>query len=151
MVATGEHTIEAICDHVGIAKDTFYDWKKKKADFSDSLKAAEEKRLDNIGILAQSGLALLLTKHEYEETKTEFGLDKSGKPFKKSELRTKKFIMPNAAAVIFALTNRKPQHWKQRQIIAHTGEDGGPVQTETLIKVGYGNHQDDDEAEEPEV
>jgi hypothetical protein len=77
-----------------------------------------------------------------------YGFDKNGKAVKKSETTVTKVIMPSVASVIFALTNSDPENFKQRQIIAHTGEDGGPVQTETTIKIGYGkaDHDDDDEA-----
>jgi|ERR1051325_6114889 transposase-like protein len=121
LVSTGDHTIEAICSHVGIVKDTYYRWRETKTDFSDALKRAEKIRLESLGTLAQSGLAILLTKHEYEEVTTEYIDSKDGKPKIKSQKKVRKFIMPNPTAVIFALTNRKPDDWKQKQSVEHSG------------------------------
>lgn len=120
LISTGDHTIQDICKHVGISKTIFYKWKEEKVDFSDALKKAESERLDNLKELAKSGLAILLTKHEYEEVTTEYIDTKEGKPRIKSQKKVKKFVMPNPTAVIFTLTNREPTDWKHKQSVDHT-------------------------------
>lgn len=122
MVASGEHTIQDICKHVGISKAVYYKWREEKIDFIDALKSAESQRLDNLGELAKSGLALLLSKHEYEEVTTDYVDGKDGKPKIKSMKKVKKFIMPNPTAVIFTLKNREPQEWKDKQEIEYSGD-----------------------------
>lgn len=121
-LATGNHTIADVCIKVGITETTFYDWKKKKPEFSESLKEVEAKRLEAFANMARSGLAKLLDIHEYEEVTTEFENDKQGKPVIKFQKRTKKKIMPNPTAVIFTLTNRDPENWKNRQSIDAKGD-----------------------------
>lgn len=116
-LATGNHTIADVCTKVGITETTFYDWKKKKAEFSQALKEVEAKRLEAFANMARSGLAKLLDVHEYEEVTTEYENDKKGKPVVKGQKRVKKKIMPNPTAVIFTLTNRDPENWKNKQSI----------------------------------
>ncbi|WP_256013138.1 transposase [Desertivirga xinjiangensis] len=115
LYAKGEHSIKDICKMAGISKDTFFEWKKNNADFSDRLKGLEDDRLENYAIMARSGLAKLLDVHEYEEVTTEYVTDPDGKPIVKHQKRVKKKVMPNATAVIFALTNRDPDNWKHKQ------------------------------------
>lgn len=120
-LATGNHTIADVCTMNGITETTFYDWKAKKPEFSEAIKEAETKRLAAFANMARSGLAKLLDIHEYEEVTTEYENDKKGKPIIKSQKRVKKKIMPNPTAVIFTLTNREPNDWKNRQSIDAKG------------------------------
>jgi len=121
-LATGNHTIADVCKKVGIDESTYYDWKNKKPEFSEAVKEAEAKRLEAFADMARSGLAKLLDTHEYEEVTTEYENDKTGKPVIKMQKRTKKKIMPNPTAVIFTLTNRDSENWKNRQNIEAKGD-----------------------------
>lgn len=156
LIATGNHTIVEICKKVNINQDTFFEWRNTKSEFSELIKKADEQYLDSIKIKARSGLAVLLEKHEFEETKVEYveskpGKDgEPGKPKIKSQTRTKKVIMPNITAIIYTLNNADQENFKQRQIIAHTGKDDGPIETEYTIKIGYGN-SDENEPTDAEV
>lgn len=150
MISTGDHTIIDICKKNNISKETFYHWRETKTDFSDLLKKANQDYLDSIKIEARSGLKVLLTKHEYEEVTTDYTEGKPGpngesKPKIKSVKLVKKFVMPNVAAVIYALNNSDKETFKQRQLIEHTGKDDGPMETELTIKVGYGNKEEDED------
>lgn len=120
--ASGNHTISDVCKMVGIAESTFYDWKSSNTEFSEALKRVEEKRLEAFASMAKSGLAKLLDIHEYEEVTTEYENDKEGRPIIKSQKRVKKKIMPNPTAVIFTLTNRDPDNWKNKQSIDAKGD-----------------------------
>ena len=116
-LATGNLTIADVCKKVGISEATFYYWKTTKPEFLEAYKEAEQLRLESFKEMAKSGLAKLLDIHEYEEVTTEYENDKKGKPIIKSQKRVKKKIMPSATAVMFALTNREPENWKNRQSI----------------------------------
>jgi transposase len=41
---------------------------------------------------------------------------------------------PQITARIFALKNAAPEEWREKQLLEHTGADGGPVQSELSIK-----------------
>lgn len=125
LYATGKHTIQEICASLGIkSTKTFYRWKKSYPAFAERLEEADAERLENLGELALSGLAKLLTEHEIEEVTTEY-VDKNGKPHVKSRKVVKKTVQANIAACIFTLTNRLPNQWKNRQNLDATigGDD----------------------------
>lgn len=114
LLATGEHTIADVCKAVGIAESTFYEWETKKAEFSEAIKKARNARLESFKVMARSGLAILLTKHEYDEVTQEMTKDKDGNLVVKSAKRVKKVIMPNPTAVIFTLKNLDPDNYKEK-------------------------------------
>lgn len=39
---------------------------------------------------------------------------------------------PDTQAASLWLRNRQPEKWRDRQVLEHTGKDGGPIQTEDL-------------------
>jgi len=41
LIREDSYTIAEICQLVGINEDTFYEWKRKKPEFSDSIKKAQ--------------------------------------------------------------------------------------------------------------
>lgn len=104
----------------GIQKDTFYNWLEQFSAFSAAVKEAEDAYqdwlLNGIKDDALKSLKTLICGLDYEETKTEYEQnpnDPSQPRIKKQTVITKK-ILPNATAVIFALTNRDPERWKNR-------------------------------------
>lgn len=109
MYATGKYTIEGICNNVGITERTFYDWKndESKTQFFQSLKKAEEERLDKHRELALSAQYKLLNGYEFEEV-TQEGIADPKDPSKiiaKSIKKVKKFVPPNPTITIFTLKN----------------------------------------------
>lgn len=170
MRATGNYRIKDICAHVGISHMCLLNWRKDIPEFAEMYEDAETERLDNIGELAESGLKLLLVEHEFEETTTEYKSVKhletiedtssktkitntTYKPIKASEKTVKKKIMPNPTAVIFALTNRQREHWKNRQDINHKAEEGdlgffGFLTGNSQLEEGDQYVKDTDEPEE---
>lgn len=123
-----EYYINEICKIVKIHRDTWYHWKVTIPSFSDSLREAEEKRLEKIRISARKGLATLLEGKEWEETTTEGRLvkDKDGNEvFKTTKAKkVKKFILPNPDMVKFALRNLDKDNFKDGS--EHDGGAGAP-------------------------
>lgn len=115
LLATGKYSILDTCKQLGVAESTFYYWKRTKPAFAEAIKEAEVRRLESYREMAISGLAKLLDVHEFDEIKVEYENGKDGKPKIKSQTTIKKKIMPNPAAVIFTLTNRDSENWKNRQ------------------------------------
>lgn len=102
----------------GISNETYYRWLKENSEFSNAVKKAQAEFQDwqMNGILedARKSLKTLICGQEYEEIKTEYENDKNGQPRIKKQTRVTKKILPNPTAVIFALCNRDPEHWKNR-------------------------------------
>lgn len=111
-------TITSTCEAVGISRETFYDWMKKKPDVSDAIKKAmaiPDKKVENALFKMATGT------FEYEENHYESIIIDKIKPaiLKKT---IKKTLAPNITAQIFYLKNRKPEEWKDVKDIGITGE-----------------------------
>ena len=98
-------TDEQIAKNIGISKQTFYDWKKKYADFSDSLKNGKEV----IDIQVENSLLKRALGYEYEEVSEKF----DGGVLTERKV-TKKQVVPDTTAQIFWLKNRKPSVWRDK-------------------------------------
>lgn len=97
-----------IAKKIGISKQTFYDWQKRYPDFSDSLKKGKEivdRQVENALLKKALG-------YSYKEC-TEI-TDAEGKVSIKT---ITKYVIPDTAAQIFWLKNRKPNEWREKQEI----------------------------------
>ena len=110
-------TVQSVCRNVHIHKDTFYEWVKHKADFADAVNKARQAAYDRIGEVANQSIYRLLTGYD---------VTAEGKAITrvKEHVKIKKHIPPSAAAIIFTLCNRDPDHWKNRMNTEVTGKDG---------------------------
>jgi len=133
LIESDDYTIKEICLQVGITAETWFQWLKSNAEFSDSVEKAKERRLDTFRKAARSGLLTLLQGTEFEEVKTEYttGKDpenpKKSIPVVKSQTRIKKLIQPNPTSVIFALKNLDPDTFADISEQRLTGKDGQPL------------------------
>lgn len=132
LISLDSYTIAEICKNVGISKDTYYRWMKEYSDFSDTIKRAQSEFDDFIVTEAKKSLVKKIQGYTVEETKTVYiekptkDGEEQGKPKIKEKTVTKKYIQPDTVALIFALTNKDPENWKNRQSNEHTGKDGEP-------------------------
>lgn len=98
---------------------------KTKSDFSDSIKKAEDARMQFFVAEAQKSLLKKIQGYEVEESKITYVdsgkpvVDENGKEKQKPKIKektiVKKHIQPDTAAIIFTLTNGNPDRWKNRQ------------------------------------
>lgn len=120
LIRVDSYTIAEICQLVGISKDTYYNWLKTKPDFSDAIKKAEDEFNELIIVEAKKSLVKMIRGYTVQEKRTitaDTGKkDEDGKPIVKIKEHsvTDKHYQPVPAAVIFALTNRDPDNWKNR-------------------------------------
>lgn len=119
-IAQDSFSVSEICLKVGIGRKTFYEWLKNDAEFAESVKVARGEFKEKITIEAKYSLRKLVQGFEYVEKKViqvpSGEKDENGedKPRIKEQHSFRKFVPPNTAAVIFALTNGDPEHWQQR-------------------------------------
>ena len=129
----------------GINLDTFYEWQKAHPEFSEAVKEAkaEYENWELEGILkdARKSLKVLICGETYDETRTEYEQDPRdpNAPRIKKQIVTTKRIMPSPTAVIFALVNRDPEHWKNRM----TQELEGKIQTEADTNISLASVPDE--------
>lgn len=138
LIRADSYTIAEICEQVGISKETYYQWLKTKSDFSDAIKKAEDEFNDLIVTEAKKSLIKMIRGYTVQEKRTVTAdtgkKDDNGKPIVKvkEHVVTDKHYQPNPTLVIFALTNRDPDNWKNRQENKISGEVGIKSSLESL-------------------
>lgn len=136
-------TIENAARIGNIAVGTLFRWMDEKSEFKEAVKKAkaayEDWEMNGILADAKKSLKTLICGTEYEEVKTEYENDKNDSPRIRKQTRVTKKVLPNATAVIFALCNRDPEHWKNRI----SNELTGKVETETKGSVSLAKVPDE--------
>lgn len=115
-------TDEQIAHNMGIKRQTIYDWKKKYPDISDALKKGKEV----IDIQVENALLKRALGYQYDEVTKESDtvLDPdTGLPVKVmvETKRVTKEVQPDTTAQIFWLKNRRPDKWRDKQEVGHSG------------------------------
>lgn len=117
------------CRRVNIAEDTFYTWMKEHPEFAERVKAARKVYDDweRNELVKDCKLSLkeLIRGAEVTDTQTEYEPGKDGEPRIRRQITKTRRQAPNATAIIFALSNRDPEHWQNK----YTQELTGKVQT----------------------
>lgn len=117
----------------GIAERTFYQWMDNDSQFKQLVRnAQEDARISKADVrMVEQSLLDVARGFEYEEVRTEYESrevtdeqtgKKEFKPVIKKQVRTQKRVVPNVEAIKFLLTNRDPEHWKNRIESAMTGD-----------------------------
>lgn len=115
--AKNGHTDEDMMEALGISRETFYKYKRDKADFIDALKVNKEIADQTV----ESSLYLRANGFTYDEVTTTIK-EMGGQEI--TETKTvKKRVLPDVTACIFWLKNRKPEQWRDKQEIdnKHSG------------------------------
>jgi len=107
-------TDEQIAHNIGINRDTLYTWKKKYNDFSDALKRGKEV----VDLQVENAMLKKALGYSYDEITYEFGEETK---------RVTKEVQPDTTAQIFWLKNRRPDKWKDKQDIEHSGDVNNQV------------------------
>ena len=121
LIAADSYTVAEICEKAGISESTFHDWKTKKPEFLESIKKAQDKFNELIIAEAKKSLIKMIQGYTVQEKRVvtiDTGKkDRGKKPILKIKEHSvvDKHYQPVPTAVIFALTNRDPDNWKNRQ------------------------------------
>ena len=103
---------EQIAHNIGITTTTLYDWKKKYPAFSEALARGKEV----VDIEVENALLKRAKGYDYIETTSELIVDKNAKnkAVMKVTKRVTRHVPPDVKAIVFWLTNRKPE-WRDKQ------------------------------------
>lgn len=101
-------TDEQIAQNMGISRSTLNEWKNKYQDISDTLKKGKEV----VDLQVENALLKRALGYSYEEVTFEYGEEVK---------RVRKEVVPDTTAQIFWLKNRRPDKWRDKQDIEHTG------------------------------
>ncbi len=126
-------TDEQISKNLGIAYSTFREYKKKYSALSAALKKGKEV----IDFEVENALLKRALGYSYKEVTKELIKDPLTN---KAELKVTKEVTPDTTAQIFWLKNRKPQEWRDKRDIEHSGnmKVNNPFEgltTEQLLKL----------------
>lgn len=108
-------TNEQISHNIGINPKSLYDWIKKWPEIEEALRLGKEvidRKVENALLKRALG-------YEYDEIKREQSDDGV-----KVTVTTKQ-VIPDTTAQIFWLKNRKPDEWRDKQDINHSGHIEG--------------------------
>ena len=70
LIRADSYTIAEICQQVGIAERTFYEWKSENAEFADAIKKAQEDLKAFLAVEAKKSLLKLVQGFTVEEKRT---------------------------------------------------------------------------------
>lgn len=109
---------EQIAANIGISRETLYQWKNKYSDISDALKKGKEV----IDIQVENALLKRALGYEYTEVTQEVCENtETGEMELRVTKKVTKEVVPDTTAQIFWLKNRKPNEWRDKQDIEHSG------------------------------
>lgn len=114
LIETTGLTIADVCKKVGIGRSSYYRWKQDET-YGASIKKALEVRNDNLADIAEDSLMKKITGYTVKETKKVKRLV-DGRMKITETTETNKFIEPDTTALIFLLTNLRPDKWKRNVV-----------------------------------
>jgi hypothetical protein len=130
LIKKDSYTITEICSLSGINVDTYYDWVKNKPEFSDLVEKAKAEYDKMLVAEAKKSLVKKIKGYTVQERKivtVDSGRkDESGNPIPKIKEQTiiDKHYQPDTGAIVFALTNKASDEYKNRLNGEITGKDG---------------------------
>lgn len=125
-------TDEEVAQRLGINPDTFYSYKKRFSEFSESLKESKE----FVDSQVESALLKRALGYDYEETTQERN-DKGQLVVTKV---VHKQVVPDTTAQIFWLKNRRPDKWRDKPAEDTTSEDKAVSVTLTIEDLSGGGN-----------
>lgn len=102
-------TDEQIAKNIGIRRETIIQWKKLHPNISNAIKKGKEV----VDIEVENALLKRALGYEYIEEKAVRETDAEGNQKTRIE-KIKKHALPEVAAMIFWLKNRKPSKWRDK-------------------------------------
>lgn len=130
LIKKDSYTIAEICSLTGITEATYYEWINKKPEFLDEIEKAKQAYDQMIVAEAKKSLVKKIKGYSVKETKVvtvpSAEKDSSGNPLPmiKEQTTIDKHFQPDTGAIIFALTNKAPEEYKNRLNSELTGKDG---------------------------
>ena len=116
-MALAGRTDDQIAEFLEVNRDTLYDWKKKYPEFSDALKSGKEEPDD----LVERSLLARATGYTFDSEKIVVLSMGQGLGSETERVPIKEHCPPDVTAQIFWLKNRRPDRWRDKQEVEHTG------------------------------
>ncbi|MCE5320080.1 MAG: hypothetical protein LLF93_03145 [Bacteroidales bacterium] len=130
LIRADSFTIAEICAKVNISERCYYEWQKENAEFAEAIKSAKDCFDEMLLAEAKKSIVKKVKGYDVEEVKTLYvdsgkvGAAGASVPKIKEQTKTTKHIQPDTASIIFVLTNKAPEEWKNRINSEITGKEG---------------------------
>lgn len=130
LIKKDSYTIAEICTLSGISESTYYEWVDTKTEFSEQIEKARDKFDEMLVSEAKKSLIKKIKGYTVKETKIvtipSEKRDEAGNPLPKIKEQTviDKHFQPDTGAIVFALTNKAPDEYKNRLNNELTGKGG---------------------------
>ena len=128
-------TDEQIAANIGISRSTLNEWKNRFSDISDTLKRGKE----IVDIQVEDALLKRALGYTYKETTREAQFNPQTEQYEMVVTKeVTKEVVPDTTAQIFWLKNRKPEEWRDKKDVEHSGSVNNPfaaLSTEQLLKL----------------
>ena len=128
-------TDEQIAANIGISRSTLNEWKNRFSDISDTLKRGKE----IVDIQVENALLKRALGYTYKETTREAQFNPQTEQYEMVVTKeVTKEVVPDTTAQIFLLKNRKPEEWRDKKDVEHSGSVNNPfaaLSTEQLLKL----------------
>lgn len=128
-------TDEQIAANIGISRSTLNEWKNRFSDISDTLKRGKE----IVDIQVENALLKRALGYTYKETTRESQFNPQTEKYEMVVTKeVTKEVVPDTTAQIFWLKNRKPEEWRDKKDVEHSGSVNNPfaaLSTEQLLKL----------------
>lgn len=115
-------TDEQIAQKIGIAAGTLYRWQNEHQEIREALKKGKAP----VDIQVENALLKRALGYEYEEVTTEIIEQPDGSK-RKHVKKTTKMVVPDTAAAIIWLKNRRPDKWRDKPPEYVAGAEDSPV------------------------
>lgn len=128
-------TDEQIAANIGISRSTLNEWKNRFSDISDTLKRGKEV----VDIQVENALLKRALGYTYKEITREAQFNPQTEQYEMVVTKEiTKEVVPDTTAQIFWLKNRKPDEWRDKKDVEHSGSVNNPfaaLSTEQLLKL----------------
>lgn len=137
-------TDKQLADFFDVCEDTINEWKIVYPAFSVSIKEGKTIADANIaeGLYNRANGMIITKQTAIKLTTKEPVLDATGEPtriMRQTErieiVDLMEQVPPETTAGIIWLKNRRPQNWKDKQVIEQSGLDGGPIVTTAQLSI----------------
>ncbi|MBK5721513.1 hypothetical protein JGH11_11580 [Dysgonomonas sp. Marseille-P4677] len=119
LIESDTYTITEICEALQISRNTFYEWKKEKTEFTEAIEDAIKRREEYLVIKARRSLLQKLEGYTLKEVKAVYEPDKynpEGMKLKSKTVKTKE-CPPDTATIklILERNDKKEQEQKSKE------------------------------------
>lgn len=141
LISKDSYTIVEICSLSNISVETYYTWIETKPEFSEAIKEAQSKFDKMLVAEAKKSMVKKIKGYTVQETKTVYSdsgkQDATGKqkPKIKEQTIIDKHFQPDTGMIIFALCNKDPENFKNKQSNEVTGANGKPLNPSVTIEI----------------